>query len=201
MRRRANQVDFPEPGRPAARTIVDSGLRSADFDFGLLTLGFGLDKVLFGFQDAPGDPPAPCKYSQKHVEVTLQDTHTVDIEPRCSMLFYSMDSTTLGRILGASRAPGHFTEPEVFQNYINNGGLLTHKRVRYEPDAAVAHDMRVFALVAAPSADELPVATLTQVVCGNVADACFELILDGAVTAIHFSWDGQRHVLSSVTLP
>jgi hypothetical protein len=149
----------------------------------------------------PADPPAKCKYSQKHVEVTLQDTHTVDIEPRCSMLFYSMDSTTLGRILGASRAPGQFTEPEVFENYKNNGGTITHKRVRYEPDAAVAHDARVFVLLAAPNAAAMPVATLEYVDCPNADDACFELTLDGAVTAIHFTWDGQRHVLTSVTLP
>jgi hypothetical protein len=47
----------------------------------------------------------------------------------------------------------------------------------------------------------MPVATLEYVDCPNADDACFELTLDGAVTAIHFTWDGQRHVLTSVTLP
>jgi hypothetical protein len=147
------------------------------------------------------DPSVPCKYNQKHVEVTLSNTHSVDIEPRCSMLFYSKDSTTLGRILGASRAPGQFTEPELFQNYVNNGGELMHKRVRYTPDAPIAHDARVFVLLAANNAAAMPVAMLEYVNCANADDACFELTLDAAVTTIHFSWDGQRHILSSVTLP
>jgi hypothetical protein len=117
------------------------------------------------------------------------------------MLFTKLDSTAQGRILAASWAPGAFSEAEVFENYVNNGGELTHKRVRYEPIAPIAHDARVFALVAAPSAEEMPAATLESVDCMDPADACFELTLDGAVTEIHFAWDGQRHALNWVTLP
>ena len=78
---------------------------------------------------------------------------------------------------------------------------MTHKRLRYEPSAPVSHDARVFALIAAPSAGQIPAATLENVPCSSGEDACFELTLDGALTQIHFAWDGQRHVLSSVDLP
>lgn len=153
------------------------------------------------FHEPPTNPEAPCKYNEVHTDVSLEDSQTVAIEPICSMLFYSLDSTTLGKILGASASPGHFTEPEVFDNYKNNGGLVTHKKLQYVPDAPVSHDARVFALIAAPSAEAFPDASLTTVPCSNLQDACFELSLDTAITSIHFVWNGARHVLSSVTYP
>ena len=58
---------------------------------------------------------------------------------------------------------------------------------------------RVFALLAAPTLEAMPVASLDEVPCADDEDVCFELTLDGGVTAIHFDWDGQRHLLGSVT--
>ncbi len=153
------------------------------------------------FYHAPLAPNAPCKYNKVHTDVALVNTHTVEIKPVCRMLSYSANSQAVGRILGASLSPGGFTKPVVFKTYKNLGGTVTHKRVRYQPTAAIAHDVRVFALLAAPSAAKMPAATLAHVKCKKAEDACFKLTLNGAATAIHFTWDGKRHVLSSVSLP
>ncbi|MDP6946041.1 MAG: hypothetical protein QF464_17970, partial [Myxococcota bacterium] len=147
------------------------------------------------FAHDPFDDPADCKYNKLHVDATRLDDHTVQLEPACVTVFYEQQSAAVGQILAASRTPGQFTEPEVFENRKQWSGSTVHKRVRYEPETPVDHDARVFALLAAPSAEALPVATLLEVTCADPDDVCFDLTMDGVVTAIDFDWDGARHVL------
>ena len=64
------------------------------------------------------------------MDVSVLDENTIQIEPACSMLFYSLDTTAVGRILAASGTPGAFTQPVVNDNYKNNGGVVTHKLLR-----------------------------------------------------------------------
>ena len=65
----------------------------------------------------------------------------------------------------------------------------------------MAHDARVFALMAWPNAEAVPETSLEPVACENPMDACFELSIAGAITQVHFQWDGARHVLHRVNLP
>jgi len=153
------------------------------------------------YHEPPEDPEAECKYKTVHSDVSVLASQTVQIEPVCSMLFHSLDTTAIGRIFAASLTPGQFTQPEVFDNYKNNGGVVTHKLLRYEPTVPAAYDARVFALIAAPSLEEFPVVDLHETPCPIAEDACFSLSLDGATTTIHFTWDGSRHVLTSVDVP
>ena len=148
----------------------------------------------------PDSPTQACRYKDLHVEATtLENRQIVELRPRCSRLFKEMDSTAVGYIVGASRVPGAFGDPEVFETYRNNGGMITHKRVRYVPNEPFEHDARVFALIAAADAQSMPQVSLDTVPCADVDNACFELVIGSDTYSIEMPWDGTRHSLGSVT--
>jgi hypothetical protein len=118
--------------------------------------------------------------------------------PVCSGLDYAI-AESAGRIVGTALNPGHFSdEGELsFVDRLNN--LNTKVRLAWRPNDPVSRDLRLFALIAAPAEDQLPLADWTWgASCG--ADLCATLTVDGAeVVELGFADDGTRYSLVSVS--
>jgi hypothetical protein len=145
------------------------------------------------------DDPAPtsCSSYLGHMDITLHSPQQLELEPRCTLL--SKDTTeSHGRIVAHSIHPGSFVEdpPVSFTNRLNV--VEQFLRFRYEPDAPVSTDLRLFALISAPVDEPLAEVRYSEVAEGCSTDLCISVDLDDANWLLSFVMEDDRYLLDGV---
>jgi len=133
-----------------------------------------------------------CKKGSSYVDVEVTSATTVQLSPKCRSLSYD-NSSVVATMVAASTHPGAFTEDEDFFYSIKG---VRRQRFAYSATAPVDQDVRVFALVAAPVAEDLPTATVVHTPCG--ADHCFDVAIGSTTRQVRVTWDANGPTLTSI---
>jgi hypothetical protein len=101
-----------------------------------------------------------------------------------------MPAQSAGLIQGLAREPGRFVD-EGDVSLINRlNDRTTRTRIAWRPDAPVANDLRLFALIPAVEESELPEASFQWTPCDATRCARLDLNNEAAVT-LHFDAEDQ----------
>lgn len=145
------------------------------------------------------DDPAPttCDTYIGHPDITLPNLQQLEIEPLCTLLAKE-EAQGHARIVAFSLEPGGFVEDPLvtFTNRLNVvDDFLVY---RYEPNAPVSMDLRLFALISAPLDESLPEVLYSEVTGDCSGDLCISIALDDASWLLNFVLEGGRYMLERV---
>lgn len=164
----------------------------------------------------------PLAQSSNDVHLTLATDDTILLEPVCAQVPSGTRSETVGRMKGASFAPGrfHVDIPDflptdaafrsealetrdgitVLKMRNRTGGNDRKKLFRWVPDNDVSEDVRVFLLQAATtSSGGLAGATLEQTTAGCTAvQVCFDLSVGSTDRRITLTKSAERYRLTGL---
>jgi hypothetical protein len=144
----------------------------------------------------PGYDTDDCVHQTKWVDRLVTD-NTLDLVAACSGL-ENQPAESAGRIEAIGLEPGSFTDlgELTFINRLDDP--VTLSRLAWEPDIPVRRDLRLFALLASTSAEDLPYGEWEWFDCEE--DRCARLNIDG-VNALELGFfdDGLSHTLVSIS--
>jgi hypothetical protein len=142
----------------------------------------------YTINEGDDEPQPDCRRQDQRIARTVQPG-AIRLVPRCSGLEH-MPAQSAGLIQGLAREPGRFVD-EGDVSLINRlNDRTTRTRIAWRPDAPVANDLRLFALIPAVEESELPEASFQWTPCDATRCARLDLNNEAAVT-LHFDAEDQ----------
>lgn len=125
-----------------------------------------------------------CSYTYDRVNVALENSKTLHLQPVCSMLERDANSTVHAKIVANSLANGAFEiEPKMIV-YKSRIGNVVRRRIKYGSLEPVSQDIRIFLLQATPQS-----AVMDGNISNNRCDAltpCFDVTIKGETKRLSF---------------
>lgn len=134
-----------------------------------------------------------CSFTYNRVNVTLEDSKTLLLQPVCSMLERTANSTVKGKMVANSLSVGAFNvEPEmiVYKSRVGSGKVV-RRRMKYSSVAPVSQDIRLF-LLQATAKNAVMDGTISTNQCDATAP-CFDITINGETKRLLFKANDDGH--------
>jgi len=126
-----------------------------------------------------------CSYAYEKIDLTLENSKSLLLKPRCSMLDREANSTVNAKIVANSLADGTFEiDPDTIVYQTRTSAVVVRNRIKYGSVNPVSEDIRLFLLQASPNAT-LPDANISANRCDAITP-CFDINIAEETKRLNF---------------